>query len=157
MARHCVALCGALYSFHMRVDIDRYFPELARAAREVWATVENHATMLSVALRSATLSHRGSLGKAHCVIVWVCKLGKLKTEWHLEDASLVIRSYNSQASSVGQLLGQRRTSVLALLNASPERSHVCFRLLANAHPKEHLGTTIHGPTKNLAWIHHSLL
>ena len=115
MARHTTVLVGCMWCWLMNVAIDLYFPELARTGREVYTTVEKHTTMLSVALKNATLSFRGSLRKAHCCLVWVAKLIKLKVEWQLDDAAGIIKTYNSQASSNAQLQGQKRSSIFAIL------------------------------------------
>ena len=89
------------------------FPVLFNSARCIKVCVEESTNVLTVALRNATLSQRGSIRKAHDAITWVGKLTALKQSG--QDPSNVLKSYNAMASQTGQILGGKRVSVLALM------------------------------------------
>ena len=89
------------------------FPVLFHSARCIKVCVEESTNVLTVALRNATLSQRGSIRKAHDAITWVGKLTALKQGG--QDPSNVLKSYNTMASQTGQILGGKRVSVLSLM------------------------------------------
>ena len=72
-----------------------------------------------MAIRNAILSHRGSIHTSHCAVTWCAKLLKLE-EMASADPQTVVKAYNAKASSGGQLSGQKRISVLALMKAPRE-------------------------------------
>ena len=84
---------------------------------------ESHASMSSVALRTAQLSHRGSLRKALCALGWVGLLIKLQEQGSLtatgegHDAATLINQYNNMTSAQAQIQGSKRVSILNLLTA----------------------------------------
>ena len=110
-------------------------PKLYATARAIYTTIEQHSTLTSVALRNATLSHRGSIRQAHDAITWVGKLMLLQEKG--SDASAIIKQYNSQASANAQLSGGKRTAVLAMLGVQREATDVvlaCVGKLGDASP-----------------------
>ena len=64
-------------------------------------------------------AHRGSIRRAHCALTWVGTLLTLQTEFNSQDASQTIKQYNTMASAGAQLQGNKRVSILALLQVDP--------------------------------------
>eukprot|EP00812_Abedinium_dasypus_P013499 NODE_6_length_4012_cov_2.836998.p1 GENE.NODE_6_length_4012_cov_2.836998~~NODE_6_length_4012_cov_2.836998.p1 ORF type:complete len:488 (+),score=119.05 NODE_6_length_4012_cov_2.836998:195-1658(+) len=119
MARHSTVLAGVLWAYLRRASVAEFFPELTLTGRAIHVRFESHCSKLSVALRNAALSHRGSIRKAHCAVTWVGKLFLLRSAGHTDGAQ-IIKTYNDTAPSTAQIKGGKRVSIMALLNCSQE-------------------------------------
>lgn len=147
-ARQSTFLFGCLAVYQTRQKMVDIFPKLCQTASKVYFHLENHTTLTSVALRNAQLSHRGSIRKAHCVITWVSKLLLLQANG-VSDAASVIKQYNTGASSAGQLQGNKRVGILALL-ALPQTA-----LEILVHTASALGE--HSPWSEEAWANKKIM
>ena len=92
-------------------------PQLLTAS-VVIAVVENHTDLASVAIANfnANFAARGSIRQAHDVLTWVMKLRLLETSG-ANDPKVILDRFNAQASRRAQLVGQKRTSALNLLQS----------------------------------------
>ena len=114
-----MALSIACVAYVLGQHISDFDPQFASSIRTISVVVEKHATIISVALRNAQLAHRGSIRRAHCALTWVGTLLTLQTEFNSQDASQTIKQYNTMASAGAQLQGNKRVSILALLQVDP--------------------------------------
>ena len=74
---------------------------------------------VSIALKNASLSLRGSIRRSHDTITWLGTLSLLKQPLPTCDAPTVINTWNKRATKAGQLVGQKRQSLIALLDLIP--------------------------------------
>eukprot|EP00973_Karenia_brevis_P073220 10171849-Karenia_brevis.AAC.1 len=116
MARFHTFLLPSLACYLQKLSVSDCFPQLFRTGVQIHFKLEPHSSLTSVALRNAQLSHRGSIRKSHCAITWIGKLLLLQANG-VSDPSSVIKQYNAMASSGGQLTGNKRVAILALLHA----------------------------------------
>ena len=114
MARSCTLL--ALLSLVIERKLSMMtLPQLLTAS-VVIAVVENHTDLASVAIANANFAARGSIRQAHDVLTWVMKLRLLETS-RANDPKVILDRFNAQASRRAQLVGQKRTSALNLLQS----------------------------------------
>eukprot|EP00973_Karenia_brevis_P064036 8899265-Karenia_brevis.AAC.1 len=115
MARQHTFMLPCLATYLQKGSMADSFPKLKGVDAPIFFKLESHASLTSVCLRNAQLSHRGSIRKAHDAITWVSKLLLLQSNG-VTDPSAVIKQYNNNASSGGQIGGAKRVAILALLH-----------------------------------------
>jgi hypothetical protein len=123
-ARACTLLFLASEIMKRDWDLQVLSPDLLSSMTAVWGRREIMATdSQSIALANAKLSQSGAIRKAHCVLTWLGKLCLLQRKGL--NADQVIKTWNTAATDVGKLSGNRRVALLQLL-AMPEK---CVELL----------------------------
>ena len=128
-ARSCTALFLAAQCIARGWNLSALNPTLQRS---MCALAGRRAIMStdaqSAALENARLSTRGAIRRQHCCLTWLGTLSILQSQGLSPEQ--ILKAWNTQCTQKGQVVGQKRTALLAVLKLSDDCQKVLLEHLS---------------------------
>ena len=128
-ARMTTALALCSMFLQKDVDMQRVLPHVASSLQCIYVTQPHCRTVRDELVMNFKVSHRGQIREAPNVFTWIGTLKNMSTHG-VQDASEIVRFWNSQVSRANEVRGAKATVIKAMLEKCPAQSLTSCLLLS---------------------------